>query len=57
MASDVLGMSGRLRVQALAEGEREASKLAALAQGRLRNKTAELRRALTGYCSKDQLVI
>src|SRR5262249_53922489 len=42
VASDVLGMSGRLMLQALAEGERDATTLAALAQGRLRSKTEEL---------------
>ncbi len=54
VASDVLGMSGRLMLQALAEGEGDATKLAALAQGRLRNKTEELRRALTGHLTAAQ---
>src|SRR5262245_16356976 len=34
VASDVLGVSGRLMLRALAEGEQDAEKLAALAQGR-----------------------
>lgn len=54
VASDVLGMSGRLMLQALAEGEQDATKLAALAQGRLRNKSEELRRALTGHLTVVQ---
>jgi transposase len=54
VASDVLGMSGRLMLQALAEGERDATKLAALAQGKLRNKAEELRRALTGHLTVAQ---
>lgn len=54
VASDVLGMSGRLMLHALAEGERNATTLAALAQGRLRSKTEELRRALTGHLTVAQ---
>jgi transposase len=47
-ASDGRGVRGRLRLRALAQGERDAGKRAALAPGRLRSKTEELRRALTG---------
>jgi transposase len=48
VASEVLGLSGRLRLRALAEGETEAGKLAEMAQGKLKSKKAELRRALDG---------
>jgi transposase len=48
VASEVLGLSGRLMLRALAEGEHDAAKLAELAQGKLRSKKAELRRALDG---------
>src|SRR4029450_1898287 len=54
VASDVLGMSGRLMLRALAEGERDAAKLAELAQGKLKSKKAELRRALEGRLTQAQ---
>ena len=54
MASDVLGLSGRLMLRALAEGETDASKLAELAQGKLKSKKAELRRALEGRLTHVQ---
>ena len=54
MASDVLGLSGRLMLRALAEGETDAGKLAELAQGKLRSKQAELRRALEGRLTQAQ---
>ena len=48
VASDVLGLSGRLMLRALAEGEQDAEKLAELAQGRLKSKKEALRQALAG---------
>jgi transposase len=54
VASDVLGLSGRLMLRALAEGEAEAGKLAELAQGKLKSKKAELRRALAGRLTHVQ---
>src|SRR6266571_6524275 len=54
VASDVLGLSGRLMLRALAEGETNAGKLAELAQGKLRSKQAELRRALEGRLTQAQ---
>ena len=54
VASDVLGLSGRLMLRVLAEGETEAGKLAELAQGKLRSKQAELRRALEGRLTQAQ---
>src|SRR5262245_66479059 len=48
VASEVLGLSGRLMLRALAKGEQDVTKLAELAQGKLKNKKAELRRALAG---------
>jgi transposase len=38
VASDVLGLSGRLMLHALAEGEQDARKVGELAQGKLKNK-------------------
>src|SRR5215467_10742019 len=48
VATDVLGASGRAMLTALIAGERDAEKLAALAQGLLRKKEAQLREALVG---------
>lgn len=48
VASNTLGVSGRLMIQALIEGERDAATLAALARGRLRSKHDELTAALEG---------
>lgn len=46
--SDVLGKSGRAMLDAIVAGESDPARLAALAQGTARNKTAELREALRG---------
>lgn len=48
VATDVFGVSGRAMLSALAQGERDAERLADLAVGRLVAKRAELIRALTG---------
>lgn len=48
VASDVLGLSGRLMLKAIAKGESDPEKLANLAKGKLVAKMAELRRALNG---------
>lgn len=48
VASDVLGVSGRLMLKALVAGEREPEVLADLAKRRLRSKIPELREALRG---------
>jgi transposase len=48
VVSDVLGVSGRLMLQALIAGETEPGALAALAKGRLSPKRAALVEALTG---------
>src|SRR5947209_3421638 len=52
VASDVGGVSGRLMLQAMVEGEKDAEKLANMAQGRLRSKRAQLREALHGRMSE-----
>ena len=54
VASDVLGLSGRLMLRALAEGEQDVTQLAELAQGKLKSKKAELRRALAGRFTQVQ---
>ena len=48
VASDVLGVSGRLMLRALIDGERNPEILAELAKGALRKKLPELRQALHG---------
>jgi len=48
VASDVLGVSGRLMLRALLAGERDPEVLAELAKGTLRKKISELQRALRG---------
>jgi len=48
VATDVLGVSGRNMIEALIAGERDASKLADLAEKRLRHKIPQLQRALQG---------
>jgi transposase len=48
VASDVLGVSGRAMLDALAGGETRPAILAELARGRLREKLPELRAAFTG---------
>lgn len=54
VASDALGVSGRLMLRALADGENEGKKLASLARGRLKRKSEELERALSGRLSSSQ---
>jgi transposase len=46
--SDILGVSGRRMIEAMIEGERNPTRLAALADGRLRAKPKELYDALHG---------
>lgn len=48
VATDIFGKSGRAMLQALIAGQRDPATLAALAQGKLRNKHAALTEALTG---------
>lgn len=48
VATDVMGVSGRSILDALLAGERDASVLAELSKGRLRNKKVELEAALKG---------
>lgn len=54
VASDALGLSGRLMLRALAEGETDAEQMSELARGRLKGKKAELERALTGRLTAAQ---
>jgi transposase len=54
VATDVLGVSGRLMLRALADGEQETEKLVELARGSLKGKKPELRRALTSRLTPAQ---
>jgi transposase len=52
VASDVMGVSGRLMLKAMSEGEQDAEKLAELARGRLKAKSEELVESLEGQVSE-----
>jgi transposase len=54
VASDILGASGREMLNALAEGETDAKKLAQMARGRLKQKIPQLAPALEGMLSASQ---
>lgn len=45
----MLGVSGRHTLHAIVKGQQDPEQLAALAQGRLREKRAELQSALEGH--------
>jgi len=57
VASDILGVSGRLMLKALVAGERDADVLADLAKARLRSKRAELQKALRGRFREHHAVM
>ncbi len=54
VATDILGKSGRQMLEALVLGSTEASDLAQLAKGRLRDKLPQLERALAGRFGPHQ---
>ena len=54
VASDALGASGRKMLWALARGETDPGKLAALAQRQLKEKLPQLQRALQGRLTANQ---
>ena len=54
VATDVLGVSSRAMLTALAAGETAPDMLAALARGRLHNKSGELVEALRGLMGGHQ---
>jgi transposase len=57
VASDILGKSGRSMLKAIISGTDDSSLLAAMAKGRLKNKTAELKRALQGLLNQHQRML
>lgn len=54
VATDALGVSGRAILWALAHGEKDPHKLAALARGKLKEKSLSLERALEGRLTVNQ---
>jgi transposase len=54
VATDIMGLSGRQMLAALAAGETDAAAMAQLAQGRLRDKLPALERALAGCIGAHQ---
>jgi transposase len=54
VATDIMGLSSRQMLAALAGGETDAAAMAQLAQGRLRDKLPELERALAGRVGPHQ---
>jgi transposase len=54
VASDALGVSGRLILKALSKGEDDPRKLAALARGKLKEKSFSLEQALHGRLTVNQ---
>lgn len=54
VASDALGISGKLMLRALAEGETDAEKMSEFAQRSMKRKKAELKRALEGRLTSAQ---
>ena len=54
VASDALGVSGKLMLRALARGETDADKMSDLARRSMRKKKPELKRALEGRLTENQ---
>ena len=54
VASDALGVSGRLMLRALADGQTDADKISDLARRRMKRKKADLKRALHGRLTSAQ---
>jgi len=51
VATDALGASGRAMLEAMVSGEQDSQRLAEMARGKLRNRIADLGRALEGRVS------
>ena len=51
VATDILGASGRLMLEALVKGNADEKEMAEMAKGRMRSKIPELEKALTGIVS------
>jgi transposase len=54
VASDALGVSGRAMLRSLADGEQDIAKMTQMARGALKQKEAQLQRALSGRLTRSQ---
>ncbi len=54
VASDIMGVSGRLMIRALSQGESDPARLASLARGRLKAKYEQLVESLDGQLTENQ---
>ncbi len=57
VATDVVGASGRAMLEAMVQGNNDPKVLAALAKGRMRNKTSQLEEALQGLVGPHQRML
>jgi len=57
VATDVVGVSGRAMLEAMVRGVDDPKMLAAMAKGRMRNKTAELEESLYGLVGPHQRML
>jgi len=57
VATDVVGVSGRAILEAMVKGMDDPKKLAAMAKGRMRNKTTELEESLYGLVGPHQRML
>jgi transposase len=57
VASNVLGMSGRLMIESIISGEKDVEKISSLAKGALKKKIPELNKALNGLIGEHQRMI
>ena len=54
VATDILGVSGRLMIQAMINGQEDPAALAGLARGKLKKKATALERALEGSITEHR---
>ena len=57
VASDIFGVSGRLMMKAMIDGERDPARLAEMAKSRMRAKIPDLREAFTGFFTEHHALL
>lgn len=57
VATDIFGVSGRLMMRAMIDGERDPARLAELAKSRMRAKIPDLREAFTGFFTEHHALL
>jgi transposase len=57
VASDIFGVSGRLMMNAMIDGERDPARLAEMAKSRMRSKIPDLREAFTGFFTEHHALL